>query len=300
MRIIPAAPLTNITTNVAENDAPTWIPNSTNGYAVGDKVVRNHHVFRSTSAANKSDPAVEANPYLWVDLGPTNAYNMFDKRAGSKWLSGTYTTNATKVEVTFTATQVVNAISLFGLVGSTVQVTMNDPKEGEVYNPGPISIADTEVDDWYEYFFAPITQTESVNLFDLPSYGNATFKVVVSSPSGVAQIGAVVAGAATQIGTAVYGTSFGFQSYSTTDEDSFGNETIISRGSRDEVEYEVRVKTKDNAWVRRLIKSIKDVPSVFVGSTMHEVTSAYGRPDGFRANIANYAYSEHTLTVRSL
>ena len=300
MRVVrPAAvtPLTLIASNVPEDDAPAWAAGS---YALGDRVTRNRHVWESLAANNTATPGEETqSPLKWLDLGPVNRWLMFDKKAGTKWLIGKATAQADSIDVTIRPGSVVNSVGMVGVRGVSVQVIVTDPVDGVVYDR-TITMADVGVSNWYDYWLSPIGRRDNMILFDLPAYGTADVRVIVSSPGGTAQVGTLVMGGAVEIGTAVYGTGLGIAGYTRTEEDEFGNVTLVPRGSRRVVDFDLRIPTEDISPVMRLLNSLRDTASLYVGADTMDATIIVGRFEQLQTVIANPAYCEMNLEVRSL
>lgn len=307
MKLIRPASITEATltaSNVAETDAQAWSASKSGGYAKGDRVLDAHHVWEwlSATAGNTTvaPSADTSTPAKWFDTGASNRWKMFDKKAGNTWLIGTSTANSTSINVTIKPGSVVNAIGLFGLVASSVQIIMTDQTDGKVYDSGQISMADTGVSNWYEYFFKPVPRAQRLVRFDLPAYGTASVQVIVNNPSATAEVGLLVLGQAVEIGTSIYGTGLGIQSYSTTEIDDFGGESIRSRGSRRLVDYDVRIPTDYLDTAFDILDSLRDTPSVYVGYEGLKSTITVGRFENLSINISNPAFCEASAEVRSL
>lgn len=301
MKVVEAVTITParlISSNVpeAEEGAPVWVAGT---YATGAKVVRNLHLFRSAADSNTAIPGEETTEVIkWVDLGPINRWRMFDKRVGNRLQIGTFTRNPESIAVTLQVGTVVNAIGLVGVSGASVQVIMTSLMEGVVYDK-TINMADTGVTNWYDYFFLPFERRDNLALLDLPPYGNAKVQIIVSAPGSTAAIGTLVIGYGVNIGDAVYGTSVNFESYSSIKENEFGDIEIIPRGTRDIVEFDVRIDTKDFSQVRKRLMRLRDKPSLYVGNPSMDATITVGHFEGLNIVIANPAVCETTLEVRS-
>ncbi len=299
MRVVrPASvtPTTLLSSNVALDDAPAWAAGT---YSTGQTVLHNLHVYESVADSNTVEPGTETTtPLKWIDLGACNRWRMFDKRAGQKWLLGKFTDNAESIDLTIQPGQVVNAIGLVGVAGTSVQVVMTAPGEGIVYDK-TVQMADTGVTSWYEYWFAPFERRDNVAVFDLPAYGNADVQVIVSAPGGTARVGTLVLGSALEIGMAVYGTGLGLVSYTRTDEDDFGNVTLTPRGSRRTVDFDLRIPTDQIGTAMRTLEKLRDVPSLYVGDAGMDTTIIVGRFERLATVISNPALCDMTLEVRS-
>jgi len=303
MKLINPAPITGAaltSTNVAET-VPGWASSRTD-YAKGERVLDANHVWEWLSDAKGNTtvkPSADTtSPSKWLDTGASNRWRMFDKKARNTWMIGTATTNAETIDVTVTPGQVVNSIALFGLDASSVQVIMK-VGDRELVNK-TITQERRGVNSWYEYYFTPIDRAETMVLTDLPAYGTATFRVVIKNPGATARVGLLTLGRLVEVGESVYGTSISIQSYSTTTVDQFGNETIISRGSRRIVDYDVRVPTEELSRVTRLLDQLRDTVCVYIGTEDIEASVTVGRFENLRINISNPSYCEATAEVRSL
>ena len=304
MRVIKPAAITDTSltaSNVAESDAPAWT--SGGSYSTGQRVIDNHHIYEwlgSAAGNTATRPSQDASvPARWLDTGADNRWRMFDKKAGNKYLLGQATTNPEAIDVTIRPGEVVNSIGLFGVQGSSIQIIMEDPDEGVVYDK-TITMADTGANNWYDYWFSPFDRKETMVQFDLPAYGTADIRIVVNYPGSTAAVGLLVLGASTEIGTAVWGTAFGYQSYSKTEEDDFGNITITPRGSRRYVDFDVRIDTPQIDRVARFLDRLKGTPAVYIGAASMESTIVMGVYDSLNPVISNPAFCEMTLEVRSL
>lgn len=304
MKVIKPAAITDtslIASNVAEDDADAWT--SGGSYSTGQRVIDAHHVYEwlGSSAGNSSvRPSLDiSNPPKWLDTGATNKWRMFDKKAGNKWMIGKTTTNPDSIDITIRPGEVVNSIGLFGVQGSSIQIIMEDPDEGVVYDK-TITMADTGVNNWYDYWFAPFDRKETLVRFDLPAYGTADVRIVISYPGSTAAVGLIVIGASTEIGYAQWGTSFGYQSYSKTTEDDFGNISITPRGSRQYVDFEVAIETSQIDRVSRFLAKLQNVPAVYVGAASIESTIVMGLYSSLNPVIRDPALTPMTLEVRSL
>lgn len=299
MRVVrPASvtPTTLLSSNVALDDAPVW---AAGAYSTGQTVLHNLHVYESVADGNNQEPGAETStPFKWIDLGACNRWRMFDKRAGTKWLLGKYTTNPESIDLTIRPGQVVNAIGLVGVGGTSVRVVMVAPGEGTVFDK-TVQLAETGVTTWYDYWFAPFERRDNVAMLELPAYGNADVQVIVSAPSGVAQVGTLVLGSAVEIGMAIYGTGLGLVSYTRTSEDDFGNVTLVPRGSRRTVDFDLRIPTDEIGTAMRTLERLRDVPALYVGDAGMDTTIIVGRFERLATVIANPALCDMTLEVRS-
>ena len=103
-----------VSSNVPENDAAEWSAQTT--YPAGARVIRaaTHRIYESAIAGNiGNDPAGASG--LWIDVGPTKRWAMFDQALG------TSTTATSLVAVTIDA-PAIQAVALLDVVATSVRV----------------------------------------------------------------------------------------------------------------------------------------------------------------------------------
>lgn len=287
-----------LTTNVlVDSGIPAWAAGT---YTLDAKVTRANHIYQSLADGNTIDPLLDTGAVKkWVDLGATNPYRMFDKKAGNRYPLGLVTTNPSSITLTIVPGQVFNAVSFFGVVATSIDVVVNDPIDGVIYSKST-SMSDIGVANWWEYFFKPITRKSTLILDDLPSYGTASITVVINNPGGVAACALMALGVLSNIGVTQYGTSFGTRSYSQTTEDAFGGVTIISRGFRRTVDYDIEIDTFDIDRVMGILEDLRDIPAVYIGYAGLQSTVTMGIYQDLSATATNWGSSSMSLEVRSL
>lgn len=310
MKVIPPVTIlpTMLTSNVAEDDAPLWAAGS---YALGAKVIRNHHVFESLSAANTAIPGEETTtPLKWLDKGATNRWAMFDKSAmqiidtttaqRQVYLIGTKTSNLNTIDFTIIPGTVVSAITLFGLAGYRATITMTDPVDGVVYSK-VISLVDPTAGDMWEWLFKPIGRIDNLSLTDLPAYGTASIRVLIEATTGTkAECQMATVGQILNLGISCFGTTIGITDFSSKKVDDFGIEAVIERGYRDRVQYDVRVNTENIYYVKKELTKLRAKGAVYIGTESRQETICFGRYKDLQLVIDNWSISPMALDVGSL
>lgn len=288
---------TNLTsTNIPENDEPVY--NSGTTYNLDDVVMvttgvhRRYRALKTTTNEYPPDNTTGSTP-AWLDLGATNAWKMFDG------VTSTYTENASgTISVDIDSSQVINAVTLFGLQGSSVVVTMTDPLEGVVYNKTIPLVDNFSVTSWYAYYFEPISAKYDLSLLDLPSYANATLSVTVQGSS--TKIGLLLIGNQTELGKTDYGTSVGITDYSIKQTDDFGNFYVQQRRYSNIKDYAVTVRTDQVAFVTKTLAQYRATPLVWIGTPDNEATIVYGYYRDFNIIISGFEVSDCSIEVEGL
>jgi len=304
--ITPAMLVTNVP--LTEPGAVPWVAGS---YAKGKTVIKNRHVWESLADANTVEPGAETTtPLKWLDLGAINAMRMFDKGAAALkgdagaqqriYKIGTVTTNLNKIEFTVTPGQVVSAIALFGLTGYQATVSITDPYDGLVRTQ-TISLVDASCQGMWQWLFKPIRRKTTFAILDLPAYGTASIKVVIDAePGTLASCSMASMGILTEVGETVFGTASGITDYSTREVDDFGDESMIERGFRDRVQFDVRIITDDVGYQKAFLSTLRARGAVYIGDPNRQETIIFGRYRDLQIVLSNPALSECALDVGSL
>lgn len=277
--------------NVTEADYPAYNAGTT--YGLGDRVISNHRIYRSVQVDNLGNALSDID--WWLNERATNRWRIFDQRIADQ------TSNPDSIEVTVTPGELVTAIALFNVDGAALQVTMTDAVEGVVYDHEEVLTDESNVVDWYTYFFEPITRKTEVVLFDLPSYSDAEISIALTVDAGDASLGEIVMGTYRQIGETEYGASLGIQSFSARDRDDFGNWYIVPRDYSDTGRFPVALRTKQVGAIKRYLASLRDSPAVYAGkSDGGWGTLIYGFYEDFDVVLSTPVISDCILNIEGL
>ncbi|WP_290578680.1 hypothetical protein [Algiphilus sp.] len=292
MRMVVPAQISEtelIASNIVEDDAPAYDDEVT--YDTSDQVQLDHRVYESTADGNTDHPVGSAN---WTDLGPTNRYRMFDQTSTRVSLR----TGA--IDVTVQPDQLINAVSLINCRGLSATVQVLDDDEGVLYSSTRSLVEHGEISDWWSYFYAPIEQLRQVSFLDLPNIRGAKIRILVTAGGAVAQIGEAVLGAQADTGLTYFDTSLDVDDFSRRDEDDFGNVTIVKRGYRDVIGYNVRINTPQVQSVRRRLLLARQRVVLWIGAPYREETIVLGFYEQLRISIKGAKITRATIDVVSL
>lgn len=300
MIVVPPITITDgiLTSNIPEPDTGeiVW---SAGTYNAGDEVIKvsTHRKYRATTTTTDDPEAgVLADPPTWVDIGSTNKFAMFDGVIGSQ------SVEADSIVVDITAGQLVNAVAGFGLSASTVNITVDDPIEGEVYNQDVQLRDNSAVVDYYEYFFSPIVERTNFVLLDLPPFPSATVTVTIDKAGDDAKAGELVLGRQINLGVAEYGTSMKNLDFSIKERDEFGNFTIVRRRTSKLVDFDAYCDTSKVGYVYKELDKLSTVSCVWTGEPDRndDPTLVYGYYKTMTINISNPSTSAVTVQVEGL
>jgi len=304
--IVPAVIDDTILTSsdVPETDVALWL--TATAYSIGDRrmetTVDIHTIYECvqahTSDATKR-PSAEVDSETgigahWIRVSATNKWAMFSDQISDQ------TEQATAITVTLTPGEVVNAIALFNLSGSEVTIEMDDPTDGIVYSETISLVDNSDVTNWYEYYFNPIRTKSDIAKLDLPPYSTADINVLISAPTGTAKCGLLTLGYQRTLGVAEHGTSIGIMDYSRKELDTFGRPIIRRRNYSKVASYKVFVETNKIDFIQSLLGELRTTPVTWVGSEDYGATIIYGYYKDFDILFRNPINSPATIEVEGL
>ena len=301
MDIIKPVTVTNsilTSSNVTEDDYSEWASGTT--YADGDNVIvigTTHKVYESLVDSNLGNDPTTDDGTNWLELSATNRWKAFDQKIADQ------VSNLNTIEYQLnSATTNVTAVSLFGLDGISVNVTVTDATDGEVYNEDFSLLDNAEIVDWFTYFFAEQgTKTEAL-FTGIPPYLNSDVDITVTAETGTnAKVGQIVLGFLSNFGLTTYGTSVGIEDYSRKETDAFGNFVITERAFAKLVDYDVRLETGKARTVQNTLANFRATPIVYIGSEDEAfATIVYGFYRRFDITLEGPAYSFAAIEVEGL
>ena len=283
--------------NILENDYPVWSAATT--YALGDRVIviSTHSVYESVQASNLNhNPTTDTTtpPTWWVRVGATNKWKMFDKVVNDA------STNADTIEFDLTITGKANSLTFLNFDADEITIIANDPIDGEVYNKTFNLNQTSGINNWYSYFFEPITKVTDISINDLPSYSNMTISVIIDNTGSVASCGECIVGVQRQIGTTQMGASLGIIDYSVKKTDDFGNFTVLERAFSKRLDMTVWIDNNELDEVQRLLNLYRATPIVYIACDKYTSTLIYGFYRDFETVVSYPMLSLLNIDLESL
>lgn len=190
-------------------------------YAADDYVIdaTAHRVYRSLVNSNTGNALIDETK--WFHAGTTNKWAMFDldRSVGTK--------QVTPLTVSVTPGERVNSLGLFGVVGTSVTVTVTVASV-DVWTVTR-SMTGRNTQSWSNYFFGAFGQVPSLLITDMPPYANATITVTIDGTN--VACGAFVIGNYIYMGKVEMNPRSDSQNFSRIDRDDFGNSILTRRRS---------------------------------------------------------------------
>ena len=163
----------NVTsTTVAEDEYAAWDGGTT--YAAGESVIYGHKIYTGLLAANLNNNPATATNY-WQEIGPTNAWAMFDTA------KDTVTHSGSGDLVVVLEPGEVDSIYVDGLTGvDTVHVVILDAPGGTSVYDETITLAGATVPAWEGVFATPSYTKTKVVFRKAPKYAACEITVTIS------------------------------------------------------------------------------------------------------------------------
>lgn len=289
MRLISPITLTEamVVSDVPMTDYDMWAAGTT--YNVGDKVIQGVKTYECLIQNSGSSPElnISGTTPKWLYLGYTNRWKMFDAVVGSR------TIQANSITVSLTPGTTFDSIAFIDVIGNTIDISVNDPVEGEIYTETIDLVSKTNVNSWYTYFFEPIITDDAAVLLGIPPYGAATVTITITATGYNAEIGSLVLGTQRTIGATQRNPTIGITDYSRKDTDSFGNYTVVERAFSKRMSCDLWLLNSAVDDVQKILASYRATPVVWVGADAgYSSMIIYGFYKSFQINIA---YIEHSI-----
>ena len=285
--------------NVTETEETEWVTGTT--YGAGTTVQRTvagtHSIYRSLKASNVGNKPEDDNlvtPEWWARVRATNRWAMFSDQINDR------TSRTGNIAVTLTPGDLVNAVALFNLDATSVRIKMTDPTDGVVYDQTRTLVDDSGVNDWYAWYFEPITRQETLAVLDLPPYVLAATEITIARATGTAKCGLLTLGAQRRLGESDYGTGVGVVDYSRKERDTFGNPVVVKRNFSKRADYDVTVPTGFVNSIENTLANLRTTPMTYIGSVHFPSTIIYGYYRDFSVILSNPTTSILSIDVEGL
>jgi len=284
-----------ISSTAPETDYAVWA--AATAYTLGQKCIRvsTHRIYERLIAGTTATPP-ETDPTNWLDIGPTNRWAMFDN------VVGTATTITTPLTVVLKPGSI-SGLALLELVGKTATITMKESTGGAVAYNKVVTLDGTIITSFYDWFYTPYAQEESVALTDLPfHFPNCELTVSISSTSGSVSCGVCKFGEVIGIGATEYGATSGAIDYSVKTVDAFGRYTIVKRGYSKKMSLKVITEQVDYPRISRALADLRATPAVWIATDVYgyEPLTVYGFYKEFSIEVAYPTMNYCSLEIEGL
>ncbi len=283
-----------VSSTIPMYEIPEWGAGST--YAIDEQCTYGLRVYQSTANANTNkNPLTDVTvPAWWVDIGPSNYWACFDTQ------TTTQMTAAESVTLVVTPGRF-NTIALVNARVTSVDIRIESPVDGVVYEQTHL-LGNTEpVLDWYDYFFAAIGKPTELVVPGLAQLGDALVTITFNAPGGVVALGTLVFGMLSEVGSVGYGAGVGIIDYSRKETDEYGVTTFVQRAYSNRVDLPLEIQAGRVDAVHRLIASLRATPCLWVGADgLYGVLTVFGFYKDFSLGIQYPTFSTANITIEGL
>lgn len=243
-----------VSSTLTEAEHGAWSAGAT--YALAARVIHEHYIYESLQAANLAHtPSGLSSDTWWLQVGPTNRWAMFDQEINT----GSTSSSPITIEVD---PGYINSVVLLDAQADSATVTMHDG--ATLVFSRTVSLVESAVSTWSEYFFEPFIFATQTIINGLPYYLNGRVSVTITRASGDVRIGGVVFGNAFDIGVATSGVRSGITSYSRIEANTFGVTQIVRRLSAKRMSLSLYLSTMTFKRVHALLTELDSVPCVWI------------------------------------
>ncbi len=272
-----------LTSSVPEVDTgeTAWVSGTT--YAVSDVRTYDKRKYeRLIAGAGTTTPNLATG--VWLDIGPTNKWAMFDT------LRNTATVSTGTLTIAIAPIKRFTAIALMQLEATSVTMTLT-VLGTPVMATRVYSTVQRHPVKWSEYFFGNFKYKPALAVFDLPPYSGAVITLTIANTTGSVSVGALCLGSPVYVGAAQYSAVSSALNFSTITRDTFGNVTLIPRRSVPKTDQVCEI---DKGAVDSLVDLRRDINAVpCVWSCLDDLST-----DGyFNAGLILGIYKEFSINL---
>lgn len=281
-------------TSPNSNDPASWASGS---YVVGNRATYEttagiHDIYECVVAISGNKPPPQY-PVEWIYVSRVNAHKMFDNSNTSQ------TAYPLLIDVTVTPNTTVNTLALFNLGAQSVEVTVDDPTDGIVYNETFSIQSPPSVSTWYNYFFDDITYKKDL-IVSLPSYRSADIRIEINDPV-TAKCGAMILGKAIVLSDGIHhGASVGVQDYSIKERDQFGEYNFVRRSFSKRANFTMWIPNSSVDATVSILAEQSGSPALYIGDENYTSTAMLGFYKDFDVTIAYADTSVCTMQIEGL
>jgi len=276
--------------SIAENDYDAWTSGS--AYAKGARVVRLHSIYEAVSAVTANKPP-ESNSDVWLFVMPTNRWAMFDRSVG------TLSTAPNSISVTISPGPV-DTLALLEVEGLSATATMKVSGVPVWTRTLSTAAGGAVIDNWFDYFFAPVGTRNVLVFDDLPVYSAGVIDVTIDAGTGTASLSTLVVGRQFNLGTTEISASISNKDFSRREDNAFGTTMLVERAWSKKMNVRALLPTGNVDAVQRELAKLRATPALWIGDESFDALVIYGFYTSFALDLATEANSYCTLAIEGL
>ncbi|BBB65917.1 hypothetical protein UNDYM_1664 [Undibacterium sp. YM2] len=255
---ITTAMLTSTTVAEPDTGETAWV--SGHAYVIGNEVIVVAQHRKYICIANITGiVSPELDLTHWQDIGPTNAWAMFDRAIG------TSTEDASPLTVVLEP-GTIGGLAMLECVGRQAQVTYKDASGGTTVYSKTVSLDGTIIGSVYDWFFEEYEQLGDFVLTDLPpQYPNGELTVSITATAGDVSCGVLSVGRVIEFGKTLDGAKATIDDYSIKETNEYGATDVVERTYNRRSSFDVVIDSADFNRLYRRLSQLRAIPCVYIG-----------------------------------
>lgn len=256
-----------VATNVPEADHASWDAETT--YPIGARVIvaATHRIYESAADGNVgNDPT---SSVLWIDVGPTNRWAMFDQALGS------LTEGNGSITFTLDPATTIDAVALLDVSADAVRVQAAG----------------------YDQTRAPALVPGGVSFLDMPETSGPV-TVTITGPGSISA-GTLLVGRLLGLGITEAGPTAAITDYSRKETGNFGEVTLVERAWAKRMTARAAIDTAAIDTVMGRVANVRALPCLWIGNGSLETLTIYGFYKDFSIEVGD-AISFVSLSIEGL
>jgi len=244
---------TIVSSTIEDDTAIVFVPNT--GYAVDTIVQDKGYKYKSLDNIATLDPAL--SPTIWYPLGRVNQDRMFDA------YTNTETVNSVDIVLDALGSDV-DAIALFGLYASSVEIKIVSNLTLEILYSVYEDLEVFNITDWYEYT-RDIREYKKDFFVQLPMIFNVTITITITRRGNLVKCAHFFLGQTKSLGCTQWGATVSRRSNITKERSVDGHVYLAQGISWKRMSVPVRVPTDNIDAVENRLSEIDGIPTLFIG-----------------------------------
>ncbi|MFK5975359.1 MAG: hypothetical protein QM493_02515 [Sulfurovum sp.] len=253
MLIAPSVDYTILSSNIDVDTAIEFVPNT--GYATGTIVKYSGYRYESLSNVAVESPLLA--PIVWYPMGRVNQDRMFDA------YTNTETVSSVDIVLEIKSSDV-DAVGVFGLYASSVEIEVTNNYSAEVYYSHIEDLETMDINDWYEW---TVDEREYKQDFfvQIPILFDVTIKLIIKMRDGVVRCSHLSLGKTKNLGCTQWGATVSRRSNIKKERSGDGHVYLAQGISWRRMSVPVHIDIDYVDIVGNRLAEIDGIPTLFVG-----------------------------------
>jgi hypothetical protein len=276
-------------TNLTNVDA-NYVAGTT--YTLNQRVTYDKQIWECIlSPSTGNTPST--SPTYWLSKGPSNQWAALDSQVSTA-------STATTEQIYILKPGYASGLSLFGLVGSSVEVSVLSEPGGELLSSTTFLLDGAVITDWYQYYFSEVEQQTEYVLTDLSTYDLSYITVRIAGST--TRCGHLSVGKVVDLGGSQYGASIGITDYSVKKTDANGVTTFVQKGFSKDLSVDTLFDKAQLNGVYKTLAGLRATPCTWIVADEAEYSSmtTFGNIRDFSINVEYFSTSLCNFDIQGL